>query len=322
VYDVYPNPLPDLFSGSQVIVMGRYHQSGTFDITLKGVVDEQTQTFRYNGVNFTEDSRGAGAELSSLPRLWATRKIGYLLNQVRLKGADQETIDQIVKLSIRYGIVTQYTSYLVTENNMLGADAQQHVAQEALKQFQAAPSAASGAGAVQRAADQGALSQALQAPTLSGSASQTVAQAGGRTMVFTDGKWTDTAYDPKKMTPAKVAFLSKEYFQLVQDRPDAAAALALGAQVIVVIDGKAYEITAESTAVPSATLPPAITALPTRAAVEPTPGVGATPETQPVQPSDPGRTGNLDTSTVVIATIAGLAVLGLIFVGVKLGSRK
>ena len=41
-----------------------------------------------------------------LPRLWATRKIGYLLNRIRLDGADKETIQQIVQLSVRYGIVT------------------------------------------------------------------------------------------------------------------------------------------------------------------------------------------------------------------------
>jgi len=77
-------------------------------------VEKTPQSFRFPEQVFAQSSTNSYPE-STIPRLWATRKIGYLLNQIRLKGPDQETIDQIVKLSIRYGIVTPYTSYLVTE---------------------------------------------------------------------------------------------------------------------------------------------------------------------------------------------------------------
>ena len=50
-----------------------------------------------------------------IARLWATRKIGYLLQQIRLHGEERELVDEIVDLSIRYGIITPYTSFLVEE---------------------------------------------------------------------------------------------------------------------------------------------------------------------------------------------------------------
>ncbi len=137
VYDVYPTALPDLFAGSQVVVVGRYRRGGAAALTVSGQANGEWQEFRYPDQLFTQDSREATDALDNLPRLWATRKIGYLLNQIRLSGADPETVDQIVRLSIRYGIVTPYTSYLVTEPMPLGATNQQELAQEAYEQMQA-----------------------------------------------------------------------------------------------------------------------------------------------------------------------------------------
>ena len=134
-FDLYPSPLPDLFSGSQIVVVGRYHQGGTTRVTLTGAVNGQTQSFQFPDQDFAvqSDHETLISNLQSvIPRLWATRKIGYLLNQVRLHGPDQETVDQIVRLSIRYGIVTPYTSYLVTEPAALGAAEQDRIAQDQL----------------------------------------------------------------------------------------------------------------------------------------------------------------------------------------------
>ena len=105
VSDMYPSPLPDLFAGSQIILVGRYRQGGESDVTLTGEINGQKETFRHGEQSFASRSRPGSME-AAIARLWATRKIGYLLNQVRLNGPDQETIDQIVHLSIRYGIVT------------------------------------------------------------------------------------------------------------------------------------------------------------------------------------------------------------------------
>ena len=210
VYDLYPSPLPDLFAGSQVILTGRYRQAGAFDLTLSGQVNGQEQTFSFDGLNFSADDRADSGVLASLPRLWATRKIGYLLNQIRLNGPDQETIDQIVALSVRYGIVTPYTSYLVSESMPLGEEGINAAAEQAYSDLLAAPQETTGMDAVQQAAGVGGMSRADVAPSLApaeegGSGEQTIRYAGSHTFILRDGVWIDTAYDPGPDDPHRPA---------------------------------------------------------------------------------------------------------------------
>jgi Ca-activated chloride channel family protein len=242
-FDIYPNPIPDLFAGSQIIIAGRYHGSGTFTIKLKGEVNGQAQTFTFSGQEFVKDNHKEAGTLDALPRLWATRKIGYLLNEIRLKGASQEIIDQIIKISVRFGIITPYTSYLVTEPIVLGMDAQEQVAQDTFYQMLAMPTApASGAGAVQKAADQGSLSQAQVAEGLSNEIQAEVKIAGSRTFVNQEGVWTDTNYDPNSMSLIEVPFLSDAYFFMVDSGQDVRDAMALGTDLILIVDNNAYKI--------------------------------------------------------------------------------
>jgi len=260
VYDLYPSPLPDLFRGSQIIVVGRYREGGVADVTLTGKVNEQTETFVFEDQEFARDSRGADTTLTALPRLWATRKIGYLLNQIRLHGPDQETIDQIVKLSIRYGIVTPYTSYLVTEPLPLGVAEQERIAAQQYSQMQAtAAPPPSGQDAVQKAAAQGGMAAAEAPAAPAEGTTEKVRIAGGRTFVFADDQWIDTAFDPEQMKPIQVPFLSEEYFALAQARPELAAAFALGEKVIAISDGKAYQVVEEGAPVEPVSVPPTST---------------------------------------------------------------
>ncbi|MDP3186619.1 MAG: hypothetical protein Q8M58_15275, partial [Anaerolineales bacterium] len=258
-YDIYPSPLPDLFSGSQIIIVGRYRAGGTATVTLTGMVNGKKQTFRYPEQAFTRQSTILDQQ-SAIPRLWATRKIGHLLNQVRLNGPDQETIDQIVKLSIRYGIVTPYTSYLVTEDMPLGAAEQQRIANEQYSQMATAPAApVAGATAVQKASDQGALAGAESAAAPSAEAADVVKIVGSRTFVLSEGVWVDTAFDPDNMQTTKVAFISDDYFALADSRPELAAAFALGLRVIALSDSVAYEVVDSDTPTAPVQIPPTLT---------------------------------------------------------------
>jgi Ca-activated chloride channel family protein len=241
-YDLYPNPLPDLFAGSQVILLGRFREGGKTDISLTGEVNGERQTFTFTDQVFDKVSPENSLQ-ASIPRLWATRKVGYLLNEIRLQGANQEIIDQIVRLSIRYGIVTPYTSYLVTEQAPLGEAEQQRLVDETYGKLLAEPTAApSGQVAVQSAANAGAMQNAGSAPELRGEASSTVRVIGSRTFVLSDGKWIDTAFDPDNMQTTQVEFLSPEYFTLVAAHRELADAFALGEKVIAISNAVAYEV--------------------------------------------------------------------------------
>jgi len=286
-YDIYPDPLPDLFAGSQVILLGRYHEGGTADIRLVGEVNGETQVIMFTNQQFEQRSE-IGSILSSIPRLWATRKVGYLLNQIRLQGVNQETIDQIVRLSIRYGIVTPYTSYLVTEQAPLGQAEQERLANEAFSKMLAQPTAApSGQAAVQSAADAGALQGAGSAPVVEGEASNIVRVVGSRTFVLSEGMWIDTGFDPDTMQATPVEFLSQDYFNLVGAHPDLGDAFALGEQVIAISGGIAYQVVSSGAAVqPTAATPtPFSPVKPTSNPVKPATATSIPTEVPPNRPS-------------------------------------
>jgi Ca-activated chloride channel family protein len=255
-YDLYPNPLPDLFAGSQIVVLGRYREGGSTDVTLTGTVNGQLQTFTFPNQGFASEAAvadpsstpGAGLQ-SSIPRLWATRKIGYLLNQIRLQGPEQELIDQIVRLSIRYGIVTQYTSYLVTEPLPLGAAEQDRIAEETFNQMKDAPAAPSyGQDAVEQAAGEGAMRDADWVSAAPTEVANQVRIVGSHTFLRSEGTWIDTAFDPDTMETVQVAFLSDDYFALVAADPQLGAAFALGTSVIAISDGIAYQVVSSAAA--------------------------------------------------------------------------
>ncbi|MBL9086985.1 MAG: hypothetical protein JNM10_07555, partial [Planctomycetia bacterium] len=112
VHDVYPNRLPDLFAGEQVVVFGRYATAGPRVVTLKGRVGGQELSLPYT-VTFAEAS---GPDL--LPRLWAHRKVAYLLDELRLRGHNAELVDEVTRIATRHAIVTPYTSGLVVERDV------------------------------------------------------------------------------------------------------------------------------------------------------------------------------------------------------------
>jgi Ca-activated chloride channel family protein len=307
-YDLYPSPLPDLFAGSQVILLGRYREGGVSAISLAGEVNGARQTFTYSNQVFDKLSPENSLQ-ASIPRLWATRKVGYLLNEIRLKGANQEIIDQIVRLSIRYGIVTPYTSYLVTEQAPLGEAEQQRLADDTYGKLLAMPTAApSGQAAVQSAVNSGAMQDAASAPELTGEASSTVRILGSRTFVLSDGKWIDTAFDPDRMNPIQIEFLSPDYFALVAAHSELADAFALGERVIALTNGTAYEVVQGKTS----NIPVSVTPTPS------SPDIATPTADTPVQPTEtPTNVPPSKPSSLCPAGLAPLILLPLLLVAIK-----
>ncbi len=248
VEQLYPNVLPDLFIGSQLVLVGRYRDGGAAEITLSGKVNSQEQVFSYPDQFFRTSS---GDEF--IPRLWATRAIGHLLTEIRLHGENPELVQSVVNLSVRYGIITPYTSYLIEEDDIFSQTGLQTIVEQEI--VAAEPSAdVSGADAVEEAAAAGALSQAeapLAMPTMvvsegfAGDGTETVNQVvqfvGSKTFIWRDGVWMDTAFDRDTQTAQTVGFASDSYFDLLSAVPDLGAYFALGTQVLVVYDGQVYQ---------------------------------------------------------------------------------
>ena len=113
-HDVYPRKIDDVFRGEQIVVYGRYKGGGTHTITVTGNVKGRRQSFDYR-LEFpkqSDDDKNAFVH-----RLWAGRKVDYLLNEIRKQdAASDELVTEVTRLAKRYGIVTPYTSYLMTND--------------------------------------------------------------------------------------------------------------------------------------------------------------------------------------------------------------
>jgi Ca-activated chloride channel homolog len=115
--EVYPPKLPDLFHGTQLVVIGRYTGQGHIAVKLTGSVGSQKKEFLYD-VTFPEKTVSDTGKDFVEP-LWARRKVGYLLDQIRANGEKKELIDEVVLLAKRYGIATPYTSHLVVPDSVM-----------------------------------------------------------------------------------------------------------------------------------------------------------------------------------------------------------
>jgi len=256
VEQVYPAELPDLFAGSQLVVAGRYREGGPATITLRGTTNGREQVFTYPDQRFRDEAGEA-----FIPRLWATRAIGHLMQQIRLHGEDSELVQSIVNLSTRYGIITPYTSFLIEEDdilNQIGIEGQpiEEPMEEAAAEL-AAPASVSGAAAVDRAATESEMMAAdtelvevtrivTEVITEEGLVSQPVVQTiGSKTFFWRNGQWVDSIFDMDSETPQVIPFASDAYFELLSTQPELGQFLALGEQMILVVDGQAFQVTAE-----------------------------------------------------------------------------
>jgi Ca-activated chloride channel family protein len=127
--DMYPRHLDDLFDGDQIVLVGRYdcddarklpgREDGRSASTLviKGRYEGKERAFEYPVTVST--GPGAGT-YQFVEKLWAIRRVGWLLDEIQLRGKSQEVIDELIRLSRDYGIMTPYTSFLADERTPLG----------------------------------------------------------------------------------------------------------------------------------------------------------------------------------------------------------
>jgi Ca-activated chloride channel family protein len=228
VHDIYPKTLPDLFKGSQLVVIGKYSGSGPAAVELKGRVGKLEKRFVLENQKFvTEDA------YNFLPRLWATRRTGYLLEEIRLHGASPELVEEVKKLGLKYGIVTPYTSFLVTEKERLVMAAASPEAQDALNAREV-----SGAGAVKIAA----ATQAFKSEDLAAqAASQLIRYKDDKTFYLKNGIWVDSAFKDGSLLK-EIKCNSDEYFRLIAEKPGLVKYLSIGTKLIVCFEGVNYRI--------------------------------------------------------------------------------
>lgn len=111
---LYPAGKFDLFGGEQVVLVGRYKHSGVAKVTLTGSVGGQTQSIDFP-MEFSAPS--ANRPYAFVEKLWATRRIGEIIDELDLHGNNDELVKELVVLSTKHGILTPYTSFLADETS-------------------------------------------------------------------------------------------------------------------------------------------------------------------------------------------------------------
>ena len=269
VHDVYPRRLPDLFRGTQAVVFGRYEgKSPRAQVQLIGTSNGREE--KIGG-----DSNFAGGDNNDLlPRLWAMRKVGYLVEDARdnKRPMSEEVRAEIIKLSKKYGIVTPVTAALITEDGApdvfrgipdrlqnapsaggfggggFGGNASAEARAGAAPRMKINPSILHRAGATGPvAADSGAAAVASsKARRDMREASKVESNANVRTI---EGKafyqragiWVDGAFDASKAKPEIITFGSADYLKLLSDKK-VAKWLSVGDRVIIVLPNRVIEV--------------------------------------------------------------------------------
>ena len=248
---MYPRKLTDVFKGMQVAIIGRYKNSNDLqNITLRltGKTGKETRTFNYANLDFPFRSDAN----DFLPRLWASRRVGWLLEQIRTNGENKELRDEITELGTRYGIVTPYTSYLATDGTMVNAARDDRQILELRNRAAKSVQEKSGAGAVQMSVQQNTMQSNVMVTADASKDEERILIQNTTSNQFVANKnffnqnnvWVDAEFTEKtKLPEIKVRFASDEYFDLVNKEKELAQYFALGEQVVVVWKNKVYRIT-------------------------------------------------------------------------------
>ncbi|HET7114162.1 MAG TPA: VIT domain-containing protein [Pyrinomonadaceae bacterium] len=264
---MYPRSIPDVFRGSQVALIGRYSNAASLDsvsLRLTGKSNGQSRSYTYDKLSFPLRSETN----EYLPRLWATRRVGWLMEQVRTNGEQKELRDEIVDLGTRYGIVTPYTSYLALEQGEVSLRANLMVTPgTGLGNVRgSAPASTDSARRMRPAKDMSANAPPSVSVTTGESAIQmsrqsrdqqqaqklkddtrtdAVRRVGGKTFYLIDNVWTDSEFKAESRLPETVvSFGSEEYFALLKQYPKLGSYFSLAERVVVVFEGRVYRVNA------------------------------------------------------------------------------
>ncbi len=267
-----PAQLPDLFKGEQLMLFGRYQGNGAATVTLSGLVNGRNRTFTFPA-DFPE--RATAHEF--IPRLWATRRVGFLLDQIRLHGESTELRDEVTHLARRYGIITPYTAYLIVEDEtrrrvpvarqtLRNIGGREELLNESVRMYREMLDAKSGYAAVGGAQTNSALKSAdvVNAPAtanalaLRGQSEMEAAvqnrvgqminaqqsrYVNGRNFYQNGNQWIDARVQNQAGARViQIKFNSDEYFALMARHPDMPQWLSVGRNVQIALGDLIYEI--------------------------------------------------------------------------------
>lgn len=245
----YPQKLGPLFRNTELMVLGRFQEGGKHKIAIQGELNGEKKEFS-RVVEFPTEKTTTDREY--VAPLWATRNIGHLLQQIRLHGEDKELLEEVVRLSKKFGIVTEYTAFLGHGGAALDAQALQN---EVNGRLFRANSVQTGKWAVNQARNDIGLQQRGVVNRSANAyfdrrgekvVANNIRQIGAGCFYLNDGQWIDS-HDVGDRKERKVELFSDEFFALLKQHKDFRRAQQLGwamainigdERIVVVKDGK------------------------------------------------------------------------------------
>jgi Ca-activated chloride channel homolog len=247
-----PDGPVDLFAGQDLVLLTRYTGSGSARLSFDG--RSATGAVHWEtSVDFPDHDR----DNAFVPRLWATRRIGWLSAARRQNGASPEVDDELRTLGERYGIPTELTSYLVQEPQMVmnrQRGGMPMPASAPAERFEAARKStaqrdAQSVGAMDKMSLNsvmvtGAGAAVADSALVSGNEpgrADAARRAGDHLFARRGGRWTDVAFKDG-MKVVRIKPFSPAYFAVLDAMPDLRAAFAVGEKVIVAGKHVAIEV--------------------------------------------------------------------------------
>jgi Ca-activated chloride channel family protein len=238
--EVYPVRLPDVFAGQELVLFGRFEGAGQSQVTLVGERLGDELGFSTEAI-FPEAADANGY----IPRLWASRKLGHLEQQLWTEGASESLTNEIRALALRHGLPSRYTSYLVQEAERVADGGR-------VSHPVTAPT--TGAGAVAAAQAARRMRSMASADDLERAEAEMMAEAlvttspseprdalGARVFELREGVWTDLAHDASSRT-VSVRTYSAAWFDLLGVLPELGAVLRKHENVVIAGAGLSLEV--------------------------------------------------------------------------------
>jgi len=262
IEEVIPARMPDLFRDDRLIVLGRYRDDAPITFHLAGDYLGRRRTFA-----FTFDMSSATTRNGFVPRLWASRRIAELIDQIRQIGAPEglrdvsgfdpfkdprtrELAETILQLSTEFGILTEYTAFLATEGTDLSDGRElRRVAGEQLR-----------SRAIAARSGRGAVNQSLNVQAQKGRATlnyrnsfldeqlerievANVQQVADRAFYRRGGRWIDSRIVNRgeaDRSDAVIEFGSEAYQRIMRRLVNEGrqAVLSLPGEIVVELDGR------------------------------------------------------------------------------------
>ncbi|MDF1514614.1 MAG: VWA domain-containing protein [Anaerolineae bacterium] len=246
ISNMYPQQIPDLFEGSTLTLVGRYNQSESSKvvITVGGQAQGEQLTYTY------ETDLADEQNMSFVPSLWATRRIGHLLDIIRIEGESPSLVEEVRQLGLSYGLVTPYTTFVITAQTDGAASAENMALYGDISNL----NRASGRTTIQARIQNQSYQQAMQVDLARG---LNVINTDGHSLVQLDHQNIDLTllrtFDPAGnhvteewiasniKVDHQIVFGSEAFFKLAAD-PTARAYMQTGNNVLFMLKGEVIQV--------------------------------------------------------------------------------